>query len=125
MRAPPVPTPARTSLDDIVAAGRLILEAEGLDGLTMQRVGSAVGVRAPSLYKRVQSRGDLVRLIADAVARELGDALDEAASTGDARADLPAIARAFRGLALTNPEAYGLLFRRLPDDAQGDVQLDA
>ena len=29
----------------------------------MQRVAAAVGVRAPSLYKRVDGRGELVRLI--------------------------------------------------------------
>jgi AcrR family transcriptional regulator len=120
-----VPTPARTSLEEILSAGRSILETKGLDGLTMQRVARAVGVRAPSLYKRVQSRGDLIRLIADSVTRELGDALDEAASSGDPRTDLRAIARAFRGLALANPEAYGLLFRRLPEDAEADEQLDA
>ena len=35
----------------------------GSKGLTMQRVAAAVGVRAPSLYKRVDGRGELVRLI--------------------------------------------------------------
>ena len=64
-----MPTPPRTSLPEIVAAGRSILEADGLGGLTMQRVAEEVGVRSPSLYKRVRSRGDLIRLIADSVAR--------------------------------------------------------
>ena len=51
-----MPTPARTSLEEIVGAGRAILRAEGLEGLTMQRVAAAVGVRAPSLYKRLPGR---------------------------------------------------------------------
>ncbi len=51
-----MPTPARTSLAEIVAAGRGILTGEGLDGLTMQRVAEETGVRAPSLYKRVSGR---------------------------------------------------------------------
>ena len=51
-----MPTPSRTSTAEIVAAGRAILEAEGFEGLTMQRVAAAVGVRAPSLYKRVDGR---------------------------------------------------------------------
>ena len=59
-----MPTPAHTSLDAIVRSGRAIIETEGLAGLTMQRVADAVGVRPPSLYKRVRNRGALVRLIA-------------------------------------------------------------
>ena len=110
-----MPTPARTSLDAIVRSGRAILEAEGLDGLTMQRVADAVGVRPPSLYKRVRNRGDLVRLIASDVARELGQELAEAAATGDARSDLRVIAVTFRSFARTHPRAYRLLFDPLPD----------
>ena len=45
-----VPTPPRTSLDEIVGAGRTILDAEGVEALTMQAVAAAVGVRSPSLF---------------------------------------------------------------------------
>ena len=111
-----MPTPAHTSLDAIVRAGHDILEADGLAGLTMRRVASAVGVRPPSLYKRVRNRGELVRLIASDVARELGRTLEDAAVTGDSRSDLRAIAVAFRSFALARPQAYRLLFDPLPDD---------
>lgn len=117
-----MPTPPRTSLEEIVRAGRSILEAEGIDGLTMQRIASAVGVRAPSLYKRVRSRNDLLRLVANDVARELTERLDAAAASGDARADLAALAIAFRAFARTYPAAYALLFARLPDDARVDPE---
>jgi AcrR family transcriptional regulator len=110
-----VPTPARTSLDDIIAAARTILESDGLDGLTMQRVAEAVGVRPPSLYKRVRSRGDLVRLVIEDVARELGEVSGAAIGSGDARRDLGALAHAVRGFAHAQPQAYGLLFAAVPD----------
>ena len=45
-----MPTPAHTSLQQIVDAGRRVLELEGLEQLTMARVAQAVGIRAPSLY---------------------------------------------------------------------------
>ena len=118
-----MPTPARTSIDEIVAAGRAILEAERLEGLTMQAVAAVVGVRAPSLYKRVRSRADLVRLIGNDVARELAGALDSAASSGDPRRDLQSIAHAFRAFALANREAHGLLFAGLPEESRVDPQL--
>ena len=110
-----MPTPPRTSLDRIVRAGRTILDEEGLDSLTMQRVAGAVGVRAPSLYRHVRDRAELVRLIAGDIEGELGAAMDAAATTGDPRGDLRAIAHAFRAYALAHPGAYALLFARLPD----------
>ncbi len=114
-----MPTPARTSLEEIVRAGRSILETDGIDGLTMQRIAAAVGVRAPSLYKRVRSRNDLLRLVANDASRELTERLD-AARTGDPRSDLIALAGAFRAFAQDYPGAYGLLFAPLPDDARAD-----
>lgn len=111
-----MPTPPRTSLDAIVRAGREILDADGLDALTMQRVGAAVGVRPPSLYKRVRDRDALVRLIAADVLDDLGDALSKAASpTADPRDALLATARAFRVWVRRHPGGFALLFSPVPD----------
>jgi AcrR family transcriptional regulator len=119
-----MPTPSRTSVDEIVAAGRAVLESDGLDGLTMQRVATAVGVRAPSLYKRVPGRSALIRLIADDIARELTVAIDAAASTGDPRRDLRAIAEAYRTFALAHPASFGLLYANLPAEMRVDPELN-
>ena len=62
--------------------------------LTMHDVDDAVGVRAPSLYKRVRGRSDLFRLILEDVADELSSALDAAASSGDPAADVRAMTAA-------------------------------
>ena len=117
-----IPTPPRTSLAEIIAAGRGIVETDGLERLTMQRVAAAVGVRAPSLYKHVQSRGDLVRLIVEDVARELGEALDAAARTGDALSDLRAMVGAVRAFAHARPATYALLFAHLPEVSRPDLE---
>lgn len=119
----PIPTPARTSLAEIVTAGRRIVEADGLDGLTMQRVASAVGVKAPSLYKRVHGRDQLIRLIVEDVARELTKTLDATAGTGDPKRDLRALADAIRAFAHAQPASYALLFARLPEATQPDPDL--
>ena len=71
-----MPTPPRTSVADIVAAGRDILEADGPPGLTMQAVAARVGVRAPSLYKHVKDRDSLVGLVADDTVRDLRERLE-------------------------------------------------
>ncbi len=110
-----MPTPSRTSLEEIVRVGRAILDAEGIDALTMQRVAAGVGVRAPSLYKRVRDRDALVRLIAADVVADLGTTLSGAATGSDPLADLRAIAIAFRTWAHRHPGGFQLLFSRLPD----------
>jgi AcrR family transcriptional regulator len=118
-----LPTPRRTSVEQIVLAGRGILEEEGLESLTMQRVAQAVGVRAPSLYKHVRDRGDLIRLIGNDAARELGRRIDQAAGTGDPPEALRAMAYEFRAFAHADPQAYRLLFARLPEDWRADPAL--
>lgn len=97
-----MPTPDRTSLDEIVAAAREILEDDGLAGLTMHAVAQRVGVRAPSLYKRVQSRDDLVRFVAEATLADLASRLPD-------DADAPQIANEFRRFAHERPAAFQLV----------------
>ena len=115
-----MPTPARTSLEQIVKAGRDIVETDGIDGLTMQSVAARVGVRAPSLYKRLHGRNELLRLVANDAAAELTRDLESAADGKDARRDLASLASTFRRFAHANPGAYSLIFAPLPDDARAD-----
>ncbi|WP_447913491.1 TetR/AcrR family transcriptional regulator [Microbacterium phyllosphaerae] len=99
-----MPTPERTSLVAIVAAGRDILESAGPAGLTMQAVAERVGVRAPSLYKRIRDRDALMTAVAEASAEELTSRLE---SAGD---ELAALAAVYRGFAHEHPESFRLLF---------------
>ncbi len=105
-----MPAPARTSTTAVVAAGRDLLERDGLDALTMQAVARAVGVRAPSLYKRVASRDALVGLIVEAAALELAAVIDRVVVGDDPGRDLRELAGAFRDFARRNPATYPLLF---------------
>lgn len=98
-----MPTPGRTSLAEIVAAGADILEVGGPLGLTMQAVAERVGVRAPSLYKRLRDRDALLGLVATATTDDLAQRL---AAT---RGDLASIARTYRAFAHERPEGFRLL----------------
>src|SRR5579862_5928488 len=122
-----MPAHAQTSTGAIVAAGRHLLEERGADALTMRDVADAVGVRAPSLYKRVRDRSDLVRLILEDVADELIAALDAAATTGDPGTDLRAMTWAYRRFARANPVAYALMYapQTVPGETERSVRSSA
>jgi len=97
-----MPTPDRTSLDAIVIAARDLLEREGLAALTMNAVAQRVGVRAPSLYKRVDSRDRLIQLVAEATLTELAERLNTKHSVGE-------IAHVFRAFGKERPAAFQLV----------------
>ena len=110
------PARAKTTDEAILAAAARLLEEGGLDALTMQAVAAEVGVRAPSLYKRIRDRAALVRAVQDAAAAELEAVLSKAVRGKDPRADLIAMADAFRAFAHRRSGVYGLLFAALPDE---------
>lgn len=55
---------AGISAESIAAAALRLLRNGGLDRLTMRSVAAELGVRAPSLYHHVQSKGQLLDLVA-------------------------------------------------------------
>jgi AcrR family transcriptional regulator len=110
------PAPARTSLSEIVAAGRELLEAGGLEAVTMLAVAERVGVRAPSLYKRVANRAALVSAIGGVALDEIAGQLASLAEDPDAASALRSMAAGFRAYAHDHPRSYELLFMNLPED---------
>ncbi|TDE45720.1 TetR/AcrR family transcriptional regulator [Nonomuraea mesophila] len=118
-----MPTPDRTSLDAIVQAARDILESQGLAQLTMQAVAGRVGVRAPSLYKRVRNRDALVRLVSEATLLDLEKHLNAVPATREPQENLAALLRALRAFAHARPAAYHLIFTNVPAPAKPDLDL--
>lgn len=119
------PARARTSPAQIVAAGRSLLEAGGLDAVTMQGVAEKVGVRGPSLYKRFPSRGALIAAIGAAALEDLHLGLEPLGRDPDPAAGLRATAVAFRAFARRNPRTYELLFMNLPPGSRPPAELNA
>jgi AcrR family transcriptional regulator len=57
--------PARISRESIVEAAYRIVEAEGIDALTMRRVGDELGVVPMALYRHVGDKNELMVLLLD------------------------------------------------------------
>lgn len=85
----PVPEHDRTR---IAAAAVALADSDGLGAVSMRRIAATLGTGPASLYRYVDSRDELLELMADAVAGEL----DLSRPSGDWRADLVALAHQLR-----------------------------
>src|SRR3954451_21405788 len=119
-----MPTPDRTSLAEIVAAATVLLEAGGPAALTMQAVADRVGVRAPSLYKRVRNRAHLLSLVVDATLQSMTAQLHAAVAdhASEPRVALIALASTVRGFAHAHPAAYRLVFSPVPEGVRPSAE---
>jgi len=118
------PARARTSRAAIVAAARDLLEADGLEAVTMATVAARVGVKPPSLYKHVRDRAALLAALATDTTEELGRVL---AQVDDSPAEPPeirlrALAGAFRDFARRSPRASAMLFADLGPGVHAPVE---
>jgi len=76
----------------------------------MQSVAMAIGVRAPSLYKRFPARAQLLVAVEHQALGELQSVLSGGPSSSEPATRLRAIARAYRRFAHEHPRLYALLF---------------
>jgi AcrR family transcriptional regulator len=109
-----IEAPERTPrVREAVATAREILEREGPDGLTMRRLAERMGIRAPSLYKHIESKEELEALLVAEAFREMGVELHEAvtglATGGSRRKALAELGRVYRRWALAHPHLYRLV----------------
>lgn len=100
--APPPLTAASARLEEILDHAVAIVDAEGLEALTMRRLANAVGIRAPSLYKHVRDKPELEARLQERGLLDMGRQLRRA---GD---DAPGIVTAYRHFALAHPGIYAL-----------------
>ncbi len=104
------PAAAKTSDEEVVAAARRLVERDGAEALSMQSVATAIGVRAPSLYKRFPARAQLLIAVENEALGELQGVLSAGPSSSEPVTRLRAIARAYRRFAHEHPRLYALIF---------------
>jgi AcrR family transcriptional regulator len=90
----------------IVMAARRILEDEGRDALTMRRLGAAVGIQAPSLYKHFPDKLSVEVALIEIGFEEIAEVLGSAAGQDGS---LAALGAAYRRYALAHPHLYRLI----------------
>lgn len=100
----------------IVAAARRLVEEEGLQALSMRRLGDRLGIRAPSIYKHLPDKAALENALISAAFEEQA-AVFEAALAGEAD-PVSALAGAYREYARRHPQMYRLMTERPLDRAR-------
>ncbi|MFC4554308.1 TetR/AcrR family transcriptional regulator C-terminal domain-containing protein [Georgenia faecalis] len=92
-----------------------IVESEGVNALSMRRLGSALGVEAMALYRYVDGREDLLEAIVDTVTAGVERSADmDLGPRGGWQAYLQGVAHAVRDIALRYPQTFPLVATRHP-----------
>ena len=94
-----------TRRDEAIDAAERVLEQDGLAAVTMRRLAEELGIRAPSLYKHLAGKGEILTALQDRALARMAAVLEGA---GD---DLGALAGAYRQWALLHPRLYELSAR--------------
>jgi AcrR family transcriptional regulator len=68
---PQPPQREQLTREQIVAAALELLDADGVEALSMRKLGTRLGAGAASLYRHVANRDELVQLVVDSVFGEL------------------------------------------------------
>ena len=100
--------PAQRSRAEITAAAIAIADAEGLDAVSMRRLAADLGTGAASLYRYVETREDLLDLMADATGAEQSFA----PPSGDWLTDLVEVGEQTRVIMRRHRWLAGLIFTR-------------
>jgi AcrR family transcriptional regulator len=100
--------PAQRSREEITAAAMAIADRDGLDAVSMRVVAAALGTGAASLYRYIESREDLLDLMADAAGAEY----EFGEPTGDWLADLVGIGQQARLIMRRHPWLATLVITR-------------
>jgi AcrR family transcriptional regulator len=92
----------------IVDAALRVMDAEGLEAVTMRRIGRELGVEAMSLYNHVEDKDDILNGVTELVFTQF----DYPPFTGEWLEDAKAMAREWRRLLGLHPSVCQLLAER-------------
>ncbi len=89
------------SREQIVAQAVQLLDTEGIDALSMRKLGNRLGAGATSLYRHVANKDELIELAVDEIYGEIE--VPDSADPARWRADVAHCARSLRATMLRHP----------------------
>ena len=119
--------PRRKLLDKntVVNAAADLINRDGLDALTLNRLAGILGIRTPSLYNHIDGMAGLMHELALLNIRRLAERLGTVAMGRSGSAGLVAVAEAYRAYIKENPGLYLSSLRASGNQGSPDTELQA
>lgn len=119
--------PRKNGLDKnaVVQAALRLLESEGPENLTLNRLAAALNIQSPSLYNHIDGMPGLLRELAVINARGLAESMAEAAIGRSGADGLLRIAESYRAYIKAHPNLYRAGLRSSGTQPQVDPELQA
>jgi AcrR family transcriptional regulator len=112
-----MPRPRKLKGEAVFGAALALIDRDGLDNLSMRRLGDELGVEAMSLYRHVPSKAALL----DGVHEAVLDTMELPPLSADWRNDARAMAFAFRSVLRAHPNTL-VLFATRPAVTTGSLR---
>jgi AcrR family transcriptional regulator len=104
----------------IIDAALVLIDAEGLEALSMRKLGASLGVEAMSLYNHVRNKDDLLGALTDDLFAQILDRYDDSRTPTDTWQDRArSIAHAYWVTARDHPNAFPLVSSKPADSIHG------
>jgi AcrR family transcriptional regulator len=100
--------------DRIAEAALDLVDADGLEALTMRKLGASLGVEAMSLYNHVTNKDDVLAAVADLLSIRVSEHF-HAHTNGEWRHDARALAMAWWTVGVAHPHAFTLIADQVYD----------
>lgn len=106
-----MPYPTQITLELIISHARPMIERDGVDALSLNKLSEELGVKTPSLYRYIKNRADILRVVINDTLKELSVTIARAVDKSDTpQTQLISVGSAYRKFAHANPICYGLAF---------------
>lgn len=121
-----MPYPAQIDRDTAIDAARDLIEAEGIENLSLAKLAAGLGIKAPSLYHHFSGKAELLQGVnlrtSQALVAALRQAVDETAGQ-EPRDQFRAMASAYRAFAFGHPVTFVMAFSALAPEDRPDPAL--
>jgi AcrR family transcriptional regulator len=106
------PYPVQTNRQTIVETAFELIEQDGVENLSLGKLASQLGIKAPSLYRHIANKDALLQAVIELTYLRLFEAYDEAlANASESPVDrLIMLSHAHRRFAHANPNTYMLAY---------------